>query len=297
MTQNFNIASSRNSNIEQNKVYNVTDFSNCVRYNFNRSVRKDLVRKYKALLEGGEDMGFVILNPTPYTNSDGKSGYGILDGQHRVEAYEQIRAEGKTLSPTKVLFYNPKANDEDTINATIQNFNKGAHWNLNDFIKSNMDGDNELKRLENFCLNYDRLWTSPKTGKDKGVKKANMRRGAAYVCGDKKYYTKALKDGTFKVDEEKWQQADTTYKEMEVLLKGMRMDSLSDNPSLEAQVLGWTDVKNDYTLRNKLNKLPKGVNDLCDFMDDTFDVRNTTKSREWKDRFSTLVNRAYAALI
>ena len=182
------------------RIYLYTDVNDFKFHPKNRQIDKNNVNFFKKLmLNGGYCSDASILTVDAKT-------YIIYDGQHRIEAYKQAKAKGYE-EPIKVRYINAPDNEEDQIKL-IQLLQEGKHWNIVDHIHSHMDGDNDLRKLENFCLEHPWLHRVVKSGKSKGEKSAFMRRGAAIVTGDMVYYKKSLKDGTFKPSKEDWDDAE-----------------------------------------------------------------------------------------
>lgn len=271
------------------KVYSVNSIQECEKftlYGFNRNIREDLVKKYEKMYLSGEDLGFMTIE---------KNTMGILDGQHRREAWKRAKAKNPNIKPLVFVYDTVNLSTDDERKNRIQKLNSGVHWGLPDFIVSNMEGDNELKRLEAFCQAHPRLCKPIKGGKNKGKKKANFRRGAAIVTGDPKYYMKALR-GDFKASEEQWAEAEDVYSEIEQFLVAMKLSNQTDIPALEGIINGWQVVRNDRRYYDKISKLPDGVNTLYKYVGEYMDLRHTTKKDEWASRFGTLVNSVFKAV-
>lgn len=267
------------------KVYSVTttgESEKFILFEFNRNIREDLVKKYEKMYLAGRDMGFLTIE---------RKTMGILDGQHRREAWKRAKGKNPAIRPLVFVYDTADLNTDEERQERIQELNSGVHWNLKDFISSNICGDNDLARLEEFCINHPRLYTITKTGKDKGKKKANFRRGAAIVVGDPKYYRKALRSD-FKASEEQWDEAEDVYNEVEGFLVAMKLSNQTDIPSLEGIINGWQTIRNDRRYSNKISKLPNGVKTLYEYASE-MDLRHTTSKEEWANRFGSLVDYTY----
>lgn len=266
-------------------IYEISTIEDCEKFNlysFNRKVREDLVKAYEKLFLEGHNMGFMVIE---------KKTNGVLDGQHRREAWKRAKAKKDDIQPLVFIYDTMELNSDDERKKRIQELNKGVHWNMNDFISSNMGGDNELSRLEEFCLSHTRLYRETKTGKNKGKKSALFRRGAAIVTGDPKYYRNALR-GDFKASEDQWAEAEDVYNEIENFLVPMKLSNQTDIPALEGIINGWQDIRNDRRYANKISKLPHGMKDLYKYAGE-MDLRHTTSKEEWANRFGSLVDYVY----
>lgn len=274
-------------NVDYNKVYLFTNLDEFTRHPHNRKVNHKHCKEFKiSMLNGASDalIGVMII--------DIKTKQ-IYDGQHRIHAYKEAVKEGYNR-PLRIMFIDAPENKDEQIKL-INELNNGKHWNLNDYINSHMDGNNDLRKLEEFCLQHPRLYRETQRGKNKGKKTAFMRRGAAIVTGKPSYYKKSLRDGTFKATKEDWDDAENVYSEVMHILDATKLSKESDVPSLEGIISGWFAVHNDYKLNKKIQSLPNGLKDVYEFMaPNLMDVRHTTSSDVWEVRFRTAVENAYA---
>lgn len=267
------------------KIYLYTNLDWAERHPKNRELDEKLVKKYKnSMLNGASDelIGLMVI--------DINTNY-IYDGQHRIEAYKQAVLDGFDR-PLRVMFIDAPKDEEKQIEL-ITSLNDGKHWNNYDFIHSYKEGDNDLKKLEEFCLSHPRLYREVKTGKKKGTRTPFYRRAAAVVTGEPTYYKKALINGTFKVDEDAWKEAETTYNEAMKFLENTGLNKQSDIPAIESIFNAWYAIRNDYNSRRKIEKLPNGVDDIFDSCYN-MDITHTTKVEVWKDRFKNAINEAYS---
>lgn len=274
-----------------NCIFVINTIADCEKfklYSFNRKIREDLVKKYEKLYLEGENLGPMIIE---------RKTNGVLDAQHRREGWKRAKAKKDDIVPLKYIYYEDiwgELNTDEERKKAIQDLNSGVHWNMNDFISSNMGGDNELSKLEEFCLSHKRLYRETKSGKNKGKKSALFRRGAAIVTGDPKYYRPALR-GDFKASEDQWSEAEEVYNEIESFLVPMKLSNQTDIPALEGIINGWQVVRNDRRYLKKIDKLPNGMKDLYKYAGE-MDLRHTTSKDEWANRFGSLVDYVYAKI-
>lgn len=273
-------------------IYRISTIKDCEEFKLfsclNRGIREDLVKKYEKMYLDGKNLGPMIVE---------RKTKGILDAQHRFEAWKRAREKKEDIPTLPVLYYEDlwgELNTDEERKEAIQGLNSGVHWNMNDFITSNMSGDNELSKLEKFCLEHNRLHRVVKSGKNKGKKSALFRRGAAIVSGDPKYYRKALR-GDFRASKEQWEEAEDVYNEIENFLVAMKLSNQTDIPALEGIINGWQDVRNDRRYLKKIDKLPNGIEDLYKYAGE-MDLRHTTSKDEWANRFGSLVDCVYAKI-
>lgn len=276
------------NNVDFDRVYKFTDVSKFKLHPKNRDIDQKLVKKYMdSMLNGASDdlIGLMVIDINTFEE---------YDGQHRIEAYKEASKKGFGR-PLRVIFIDAPKDEAEQIKL-INDLNNGKHWNDKDHINSHIDGDNELRRLETFCLEHNRLFNLRKTGKEKGKKTAFFRRGAAIVTGDPSYYKKSLRDGTFKASKDKWEDADKVYSEVMNILDATRLSSQTDVPAFEGIINGWYAVRNNIYNIKKINQLPNKLDDVYKFMTpDNMDVRHTTSAEIWRRRFETAVENAYSA--
>lgn len=274
-------------NVDYLRIYLFTNLDAFTRHPSNRELDKNLVKKYyKSMLEGASDDLIGEMTIDVKTNQ-------IYDGQHRIEAYKLASKEGFNR-PLRVKFINAPENLDEQ-RQLINDINNGKHWNDKDHIHSHIDGNNDLKRLQTFCLNHPRLFKEKKTGKDKGTKKIFYRRGAAIVTGNQTYYKKSLKDGTFRASEDDWNDAETVYNEIMKILDVTKLSNQTDIPAFEGIINGWYKVRNDIKQIRKINKLPHKMDDVYEAME-TMDSRHTTSADIWQGRFEAAIENAYSRL-
>lgn len=272
-------------------IHRISTIKDCEEFKlfpFNRGIREDLVKKYEKMYLEGKNLGPMIVE---------RKTKGTLDAQHRKEGWKRAKAKKDDIPTLPVLYYEDlwgELNTDEERKEAIQGLNSGVHWNMNDFITSNMGGDNELSKLEEFCLEHNRLHRVVKSGKNKGKKTALFRRGAAIVSGDPKYYRNALR-GDFKATKEQWEEAEDVYNEVEKFLVGMKLSNQTDIPALEGIINGWQIVRNDRRYLRKIDKLPNGLNDLYQYAGE-MDLRHTTSKDEWANRFGSLVDYVYSKI-
>lgn len=271
---------------DQDKIYRYTDVSGLTFHPKNREIDQRNVKQFKQMMLNGEYDTEKSVITVDYATKQ------IYDGQHRVEAYKQAKKEGYNQDIRVMYIEAPETLEAQR--KLINDLNNGKHWNINDRIHSFIDDDNDLRKLEKFCLSHPRLYKEKKNGKNKGERTAFMRRGAAVITGDPTYYKRTLYDGTFRPSKEDWADAENIYNEVMGILKATRLDNQSDIPALEGIINGWYSIHNDTKLSKKINALPKKVKTLYEFMDpDTMDVRHTTSKEQWRDRFKAAVENAY----
>lgn len=274
-------------NVDFNKVYLYTNLDKFTRHPRNRRLDFNHCKYFKkSMLTGTADDNLIGEMKIDINTNQ------IYDGQHRIQAYKDAVKEGYN-KPLRVMFINAPEDVNEQI-TLINELNNGKHWNINDHINSHKGGDNDLLKLEAFCLSHELLYREIKKGKDKGKKTPFMRRGAAVITGKKSYYRTALRDGTFKASKEDWEDAENIYSEVVNILNATKLSKQADIPALEGIILAWFAVHNDKRMAKKIESLPNGLNDVYEYMTPSnMDVRHTTSADIWEDRFRTAVENAY----
>ena len=274
--------------VDYNKIYLFTDLSVFGYHPNNRSIKPELVKKYKkSMLNGASEalIGVMIVDIKTLQ---------IYDAQHRGKAYTEAQQEGYS-KPFRVMFIEAPDDVDEQIKL-INQLNDGCHWNIKDNIHSHMDGDNDLRKLYEFCINHEWLYKETKRGKNKGKREPFMRRGAAIVTGNPRFYKTSLKNGTFKCDKIEWDEAEDVYSEVMEILKALRLNNQTDIPALEGIINGWYAVRNSKKCYRQIEKLPNGLNNVYEYMSpEKMDTRHTTSPSIWEDRFKSAVENAYKA--
>lgn len=275
-------------NVDYNRLYLYNDLTKFGLFEFNRQIDETRVKKYKKLYLANDK---AMLNSVIDVDLNTMC---ILNGQHRTEGAKQAQEEGWN-GYLIVRYVKDVPTDVNELKEYIIRTQQGRSWNLSDFISSSISDDsNDLQKLTNFAITHKYLFKEKKSGKDKGKRSAKMRLAAAVCSGKPVYYKKALKDGSFKLSKEEWEEAEITYNEICNIVAALKMDTLTDIPCFEGVSIAWNEIRNDRILSRKIEELPNGLNDVYSVIaSDDFDKRHTTSAKEWVARFKYAILFAY----
>lgn len=198
---------------------------------------------------------------------------GIVDGQHRFEAYKRAWASGFT-GTIEVRFLDiPKESYDDVVR------DKNIHsknWTVKDYMQAaKRKENNAMIIIDDFCDTHDLL--HGKVKKD-GTSPKKYRYAMAFLKGAN--VTNEIKNCTLKITKDEIEYAEEIYPEVERLLK-----ELNFSPSgawFESFVQAWYDIRRDYRLVKRFANIPmesfySHINKM---------ERATTTSKEtWKERF------------
>lgn len=167
----------------------------------------------------------------------------IVDGQHRLKAYQELHQSGEIPADykIKVMFVEiPLVEEKQEI---IDANTNSKNWTLDDYITSySKGGIISFMKLEEWCKAHA---LSSENGKSK------FRYGAAIITGRR--CSGDLKKGTFSFTDEQLQRADKVHSEMleivelfEMKGRGMWIESLAKS---------WIDVRNQHEFRTWMKEL------------------------------------------
>ena len=167
----------------------------------------------------------------------------IVDGQHRLKAYQNLYKSGElpTNSKIKVMFVDIPLTEEkqEIIDANTNSKN----WSLDDYIASYVKGDIvSYVKLDEWCKLHA---LSSEKGKSK------FRYGAAIITGRR--CSSDLKKGTFSFTDEELQRADEVHAEMLEIVGLFNMVGKGD--WLESLATSWNAVRGQHEFRTWMKEL------------------------------------------
>lgn len=266
-------------NVEFDHIY---DFNDVEDFTFNRIVNRAVVnshvKKFYNLMKKGKfdpSMGLVVVDINTGT---------IIDGQHRVKAFEKAKKDG--VYPGIILVrYVEAPSGVSELQDYIRQFQVSRKWGLEDYISANIHGKNDLEKLRDFCLTHVNL---NKGGEDADV---FWRKGAAIVAktGSSEYKNR-LKQRNVRFTPEEWADADRTYNEITVLMDALGK-SWTDG-GFEYIVNAWKKVRNDFSLFEKICRLPNGCNSFFELLRNSRNIPSGQAEGVWYDFFVDTLNKA-----
>ena len=167
----------------------------------------------------------------------------IIDGQHRLKAYQSLVSDGKLGPETKlkVMFVNIPVDDEKR--SIVDANTNSKNWILDDYILSyTKAGLTNYMRLNEWCLKH--ILTS-EDGKSK------FRYGAAIITG--KRSQNELKNGTFSFTDEDIKRADIIHAEMLEIAELFEMNWKGN--WIEALAVSWSSARGMHDFRTWMREL------------------------------------------
>lgn len=198
---------------------------------------------------------------------------GIVDGQHRFEAYKRAWASGFTGTMEVRFLDIPQEIYYDVVR------DKNIHsknWTVKDYMQAaKRKENNAMGIIEDFCESHDLL--HGKIKKDGSMPK-KYRYAMAFLKGAN--VTNEIKNCTLKITKDEIDYAEEIYPEVKRLL-----DELGFKPSgawFESFVQAWYDIRRDYRLVKRFSNIPMEsyYNHL-----NTMERATTTSKETWKERF------------
>ena len=254
---------------------NVEDFT--FKSNVNRAVNATNVKKFYNLMKNNKfdpQMGVVVVDLKSKT---------IIDGQHRIKAYDQAKTDFGYKTPIQVRFVEAPTGVAE-LQDYIRHFQNARKWQLEDYISANLSGKNDLERLMEFCLSHPNL--------NKGTEPTDVfwRKGAAIIAktGSSEYKNR-LKQRNMRFTKEEWEDSEKFYKEVTNLFAALGK-SWTDG-GFEYIVNAWKKVRYDMDLFYKICRLPSGIYTFFDYLrENTYKCPSGQGEGVWYDFFVNSLN-------
>lgn len=198
---------------------------------------------------------------------------GIVDGQHRFEAYKKAWDSGYT-GTMEVRFLDIPS---EKYNETVRDKNiHSKNWTIKDYkIAAMRDGNPAMIKINEFCMSHDLL--HGKIKKD-GTAQIKDRYAMAFLKGAN--VTNEIKNGTLKINKDDIDYAEEIYLEVVRLLDELQFKSTS--AWFESFVQAWYDIRRDLRLVKRFEY----VGMECYYNEVyTMDRATTSSKYEWKERF------------
>ena len=191
----------------------------------------------------------------------------IIDGQHRWIAFIELVEENKlpieSTLDVKYLDIPIEKEKEAIVEANINNKN----WTIDDYIYSYSKSNENYVKLIDWCSTHMLCIDG---------KKHKYRCGAAFLT--KKRCDKELKDGSFTIDQENMNSADTIHDELVDILE--ILDKKSTH-FLESLIISWIEVRHlhPYNIWRKEIKTKKNM----------ILKKSTENQKDWNDIFGLVL--------
>lgn len=161
----------------------------------------------------------------------------IVDGQHRLKAYQDLVLQGviSDRQKIKVMFVEIPVNEEKQ--AIIDANTNSKNWSLDDYILSYAkSGDLNYMKLEDWCKKHS-------LSSDEG--KAKFRYGAAIITGRR--CASELKSGNFSFTEEELKRAEDVHAEMLEIVELFKLKG--KGAWIESLACSWISVRTQHPFK------------------------------------------------
>jgi hypothetical protein len=202
---------------------------------------------------------------------------GIVDGQHRFEAFKQAWDRGYT-GAIEVRFLDIPS---EVYNDIVRDKNiHSKNWTIKDYKRAAMlNGNPAMLKINEFCMSHDLL--HGKVKKD-GTAPIKDRYAMAFLKGAN--VTKEIKNGTLKISKDDIEYAEEIYNEIYILLQELQFKSI--NTWFESFIQAWYDIRRDSRLLKRFESV--GIENYYNEVHN-MDRTNNTSKYEWKERFITIL--------
>ena len=196
-----------------------------------------------------------------------KRTHHIVDGQHRLEAYQKLVDSGEFSSETTIpVMYCDIPEDEEHI-AIIDANTTSKNWSLDDFMVSYAVENPEYKKLD--------VWAKSHSLCHDG-KKSKFRYAAAILKGENS--VKTLKSGKFCITNEDYKNVEAIHSELIEILEVLNKP---DNGSfIESIALSWSKVRTLHPFKTWLKELKAKKYTLA--------KKPFSNKKDWDNIFSTI---------
>lgn len=198
---------------------------------------------------------------------------GVIDGQHRFEAYQTAWENGfKGTMEVRFLDIPQDKHDEIVRDKNIHSKN----WTIKDYKYAALkNGNPAMRTINDFCMSHDLL--HGKIKKD-GTAPIKDRYAMAFLKGAN--VTPEIKNNTLKISKDDVEYAEILYNEITILLEELQFKSISS--WFEPFIQAWYDIRRDSRLTKRFENISmdnfyRNVNKM--------DRATTTSKVEWKERF------------
>lgn len=160
-----------------------------------------------------------------------KVTHNIIDGQHRLKAYQDLIKDGSLEPNTKIEVRFVEVPVDEEKEAIVNANTNSKNWSLDDYITSYVKPGNDYERLRNWCMNNSLANEN---------NKPKYRYGAAIIKG--KTCQSELKDGTFTCTLDDLDIADKVHAQMSEIMDICKLTKTG--PWVEQMAVSWKEVRN-----------------------------------------------------
>lgn len=161
----------------------------------------------------------------------------IIDGQHRLKAYQDLISDGTLDNTTKLKVMYVEIPIEEEKQAIIDANTNSKNWSLDDYIASYAKaGVESYVKLDEWCKMHS---LASENGRSK------FRYGAAIITGRR--CSNELKNGEFKFTDEELERAEDIHAEMLEIVE--LFDMRGKGSWIECLAISWISVRNQHDFR------------------------------------------------
>jgi hypothetical protein len=169
----------------------------------------------------------------------------IIDGQHRLAAFQKLIDDGLLSIETKLPIMYTDMSEEDERLAIINANCNSKNWSLDDFMKSYAVDNIEYKKLEEWAKTHDLCFDG------RNGKKAKFRYAAAILKSQN--CSKMLKDGSFYISNDDYKNGEEIHSELVEIIDVLGKPV--NGNFIESIALSWSDVRNLHSFKEWLREL------------------------------------------
>lgn len=216
-----------------------------------------------------------ILNSNPYISciEVDINTMGVVDGQHRFEAYK-IAWDNGYNGTMEVRFLDIP---QEIHNEVVRDKNiHSKNWTIKDYKRAAMlNGNEAMVKINEFCMTHNLL--HGKVKKD-GTAPIKDRYAMAFLKGAN--VTNEIKNNTLRITKDDIEYAEQIYGEVERLLKELQFNTTA--AWFESFVQAWYDIRRDARLVKRFDNIT-----LENFYNEVYTMERatTTSKYEWRERF------------
>lgn len=191
----------------------------------------------------------------------------IVDGQHRLKAFQKLVDEGELPSDSKLLVMFINIPTEEEKEAIIDANTNSKTWSLDDFIASYAKNNSDYKKLDEWCSNHALTIDG---------NKRKYRYGAAILKGCA--CSKQLRDGSFQITYEDLKNGETIHSELIEIIDILGKPNKGN--FIEYMSVSWCQVRNLHPFKEWLKELKTKKNSLV--------KKPFSNKQDWDNIFSIL---------
>lgn len=189
----------------------------------------------------------------------------IIDGQHRISAFQKLVDEGKLTINAKLPVMYANMTEEDEQEAIINANTNSKNWSLDDFMLAYSHENAEYKKLESWAKAHTLCFDGKKT---------KYRYAAAIL--KQQNCAKLLKDGSFSISNDDLKNGEKIHGELVELLAALKKPT--NGNYIEGLTLAWSSVRSLHPFKEWLKEVRNKKNAI--------NKKPFANKKDWGDIFS-----------